>query len=295
MSILVDQSTRIICQGITGKQGSFHCERAISSGTNIVGGVRKGKGGSRHLGVPVFNTVQEAVSETRANASVIFVPPANAADAIVEAADAGIALIVCVTERIPVLDMVRVKRRLQDSDAVLVGPNSPGIAVPGVSTLGIMPQGIFLPGSVGIVSRASTLTYEAVEQTTRNGLGQSTCIGIGADPVVGLSEAQCLQLFMKDEETRGIVLIGEVGGIAEERAAEFLSSLPNAKPVVAYIAGQTVPEGRRMGHAGTIIHYGTGSASSKVEALRSAGVTVVSSPVEIGSTMAALLSGRANG
>ena len=286
MSILVDGLTQVICQGITGRQGTFHCERALASGTQIVGGVRQGKGGTSHLGVPVFDTVAEAINVTQANASVIFVPPANAAEAIIEAADAGIGLVVCVTERIPVLDMVRVRAHLKDSNTVLVGPNSPGLAVPGIGTLGIMPQGIFLPGAIGIVSRSSTLTYEAVDQTTRNGLGQSACIGIGADPVGGISVSRCLELFMKDDQTHGIVLIGEVGGRAEENAAEFLSTLSSFKPVVAYIAGQTVPEGRRMGHAGTIVHYGLGTARTKIEALRDAGVRVVSSPVEIGRAMA---------
>ena len=286
MSILVDCATRVICQGITGRQGTFHCERALASGTRIVGGVRKGKGGATHLGVPVFDTVSEAMQATQANASVIFVPPANAAEAIIEAADAGIGLVVCVTERIPVLDMVRVRAHLKDSNTVLVGPNSPGLAVPGIGTLGIMPQGIFLPGAIGIVSRSSTLTYEAVDQTTRNGLGQSACIGIGADPVGGISVSRCLELFMKDDQTHGVILIGEVGGRAEENAAEFLSTLSSFKPVVAYIAGQTVPEGRRMGHAGTIVHYGLGTARTKIEALRDAGVRVVSSPVEIGRAMA---------
>ena len=286
MSILVDESTRVIYQGITGRQGTFHCERALASGTQIVGGVRQGKGGTSHLGVPVFDTVAEAMKVTQANASVIFVPPANAAEAIIEAADAGIGLVVCVTERIPVLDMVRVRAYLKDSSTVLVGPNSPGLAVPGIGTLGIMPQGIFLPGAIGIVSRSSTLTYEAVDQTTRNGLGQSACIGIGADPVGGISVSQCLELFINDDQTRGVVLIGEVGGRAEENAAEFLLALSSSKPVVAYIAGQTVPEGRRMGHAGTIVHYGLGTARTKIEALRDAGVRVVSSPVEIGRAMA---------
>ena len=286
MSILVDGLTQVICQGITGRQGTFHCERALASGTQIVGGVRQGKGGTSHLGVPVFDTVAEAINVTQANASVIFVPPANAAEAIIEAADAGIGLVVCVTERIPVLDMVRVRAHLKDSNTVLVGPNSPGLAVPGIGTLGIMPQGIFLPGAIGIVSRSSTLTYEAVDQTTRNGLGQSACIGIGADPVGGISVSRCLELFMKDDQTHGVILIGEVGGRAEEKAAEFLSTLSSFKPVVAYIAGQTVPEGRRMGHAGTIVHYGLGTARTKIEALRDAGVRVVSSPVEIGRAMA---------
>ena len=272
MSILVDESTRVICQGITGRQGTFHCERALASGTQIVGGVRQGKGGTSHLGVPVFDMVAEAIEVTQANASVIFVPPANAAEAIIEAADAGIAL--------------GVRAHLKESSTVLVGPNSPGLAVPGVGTLGIMPQGIFLPGAVGIVSRSSTLTYEAVDQTTRNGLGQSACIGIGADPVGGISVSQSLQLFMNDDQTQGVVLIGEVGGRAEENAAEFLSTLSSYKPVVAYIAGQTVPEGRRMGHAGTIVHYGLGTARTKIEALQDAGVRVVSSPMEIGSVMA---------
>jgi succinyl-CoA synthetase alpha subunit len=242
-----------------------------------------------HLGVPVFDTVAEAMGETRANASVIFVPPANAAEAIIEAVDAEIGLVVCVTERIPVLDMVRVRSYMAGSKTVLVGPNSPGVAVPGLGTLGIMPQGIFLPGKIGIVSRSSTLTYEAVDQTTRNGLGQSSCVGIGADPVGGISVSRCLELFMEDQQTKGIVLIGEVGGTAEENAAAFLSTLDNSKPVVAYIAGQTAPEGRRMGHAGTIIHYGMGTARTKIDALRDAGVSVVFSPVDIGSTMAKCL------
>ena len=289
MSVLVDESTRVICQGITGRQGTFHCERALTSGTQIVGGVRQGKGGTSHLGVPVFDTVAEAINVTKANASVIFVPPANAAEAIIEAADAGIGLVVCVTERIPVLDMVRVRAHLKGSSTVLVGPNSPGLAVPGIGTLGIMPQGIFLPGAIGIVSRSSTLTYEAVDQTTRNGLGQSACIGIGADPVGGISVSKCLELFMNDDQTQGVVLIGEVGGRAEENAAEFLSTLSSYKPVVAYIAGQAVPEGRRMGHAGTIVHYGLGTARTKIEALRDAGVRVVSSPVEIGSAVSKFL------
>ena len=289
MSILVDCTTRVICQGITGRQGTFHCERALASGTRIVGGVRQGKGGATHLGVPVFDTVSEAMQETQANASVIFVPPANAAEAIIEAVDAEIGLVVCVTERIPVLDMVRVRAHLTGSNTVLVGPNSPGLAVPGIGTLGIMPQGIFLPGAIGIVSRSSTLTYEAVDQTTRNGLGQSACIGIGADPVGGISASRCLELFMNDDQTQGVVLIGEVGGTAEENAATFLSTLSNPKPVVAYIAGQTVPEGRRMGHAGTIIHYGMGTARTKIEALRETGVRVVSSPVEIGTAIAGCL------
>ena len=289
MSILIDNSTRVVCQGITGRQGTFHSERALASGTQIVGGVRQGKGGAMHLGVPVFDTVIEAMGETRANASVIFVPPANAAEAIIEAVDAEIGLVVCVTERIPVLDMVRVRSYMAGSKTVLVGPNSPGVAVPGLGTLGIMPQGIFLPGKIGIVSRSSTLTYEAVDQTTRNGLGQSSCVGIGADPVGGISVSRCLELFMEDQQTKGIVLIGEVGGTAEENAAAFLSTLDNFKPVVAYIAGQTAPEGRRMGHAGTIIHYGMGTARTKIDALRDAGVSVVFSPVDIGSTMAKCL------
>tara|TARA_B100000686_G_scaffold188303_1_gene195038 strand:+ start:19875 stop:20570 length:696 start_codon:yes stop_codon:yes gene_type:complete len=229
------------------------------------------------------------MQETQANASVIFVPPANAAEAIIEAVDAEIGLVVCVTERIPVLDMVRVRAHLTGSNTVLVGPNSPGLAVPGIGALGIMPQGIFLPGAIGIVSRSSTLTYEAVDQTTRNGLGQSACIGIGADPVGGISASRCLELFMNDDQTQGVVLIGEVGGTAEENAATFLSTLSNPKPVVAYIAGQTVPEGRRMGHAGTIIHYGMGTARTKIEALRETGVRVVSSPVEIGTAIAGCL------
>ena len=270
---------------MTGRQGSFHMERAISSGTNVVAGVRMGKGGSKHLGLPVFDTVREAVLKVGANASVIFVPPASAADAILEAIDARIGLVVCVTERIPVLDMVRIQPYIKESGTVLVGPNTPGIAVPGLCTLGIMPQGIFSRGRIGIVSRSSTLTYEAVDQTTKNGLGQSTCIGIGADPVGGISLRRCVELFMQDNETEGIVVIGEVGGTAEERAAEYLEAIDNAKPVVAYIAGQTVPEGRRMGHAGSMIHYGMGTAESKIRCLNDVGATVVLSPVEIGQAM----------
>jgi succinyl-CoA synthetase alpha subunit len=289
MSILVDSATRVIFQGITGRQGSFHAERALATGTRVVAGVRMGKGGTSHLGIPVFDRVRDAVSETGATASVIFVPPANAADAIEEAINAGIGLVVCVTERIPILDMVRVRSQLKSSNTLLVGPNTPGIAVPGQCTLGIMPQGIFLAGRVGIVSRSSTLTYEAVEQTTRNGLGQSTCVGIGADPVFGLSFVDCMERFNADPQTDGIILIGEVGGSSEETAAAYLADIEDSKPVVAYIAGQSVPVGRRIGHAGTIMHYGTGTAKSKMNALACAGATIVRSPVQIGEQMASLI------
>ena len=289
MAILVDKKTRVICQGITGRQASFHIEQAISAGTNMVGGVRPGKGGQEHLGLPIFDTVQAARDETGANASVVFVPPANAAIAIEEAIDAGIELVVCVTERIPVLDTLRVKARLKDSNTRLIGPNCPGIVTPGACKIGIMPTRIFHRGKVGIVSRAGTLTYEAVEQTTRIGLGQTTCVGIGADPIQGTSFTDCLELFVADDETRGIVLIGEIGGSSEEEAAAWLRDNPTSKPIVAYVAGQYAPEGRRMGHAGAIIQGGKGDAESKIKALQDAGVQIARSPMDIGSTIAAAL------
>ena len=286
MAILVDANTRVICQGATGRQGTFYVEQAISAGTNMVGGVRPGKGGRLHLGLPVFDTVREAVRETGADASVIFVPPASAAAAIEEAVEAGVGLIVCVTERIPVLDTLRVKTLLRDSDCRLIGPNCPGIVTPEACKIGIMPTSIFRRGKIGIVSRTGTLTYEAVEQTTRIGLGQTTCVGIGADPIQGLTFVDCLELFMADDETRGIVMIGEIGGAGEERAAAFLKSHPSSKPVAAYIAGQFAPAGRRMGHAGAIIQHGAGDAATKIEALSRAGVRIARSPVEIGATIA---------
>ena len=264
MSILVDRTTRVICQGITGRQGTFHCERALASGTRIVGGVRQGKGGATHLGVPVFDTVSEAMQATQANASVIFVPPANAAEAIIEAVDAEMGLVVCVTERIPVLDMVRVRAHLKGSNTVLVGPNSPGLAVPGIGTLGIMPQGIFLPGAIGIVSRSSTLTYEAVWQITCAGHGQSTCIGIGGDPINGTNHTDCIKLFNEDPDTEAIIMIGEIGGTAEEEAAAWAKANVT-KPIVGFVAGSTAPPGKRMGHAGAIVSAYGESAIEKVE------------------------------
>jgi len=290
MSILIDANTRVICQGFTGAQGTFHSTQALAYGTRLLGGVTPGKGGQTHLGLPIFNTVRDAVTETGADASVIYVPAAFAADAILEAAAAGIRLIVCITEGIPVLDMLRVKAVLTDSASRLIGPNCPGVITPGACKIGIMPGNIHLPGDIGIVSRSGTLTYEAVFQTTRNGLGQSTCIGIGGDPIHGLGFVECLELFEADPRTRGIVLIGEIGGDDEERAADYISGHVS-KPVAAYIAGVTAPRGKRMGHAGAIISGGSGTAEAKIAALQAAGVTVVRSPAEIGAGMAAALNG----
>ena len=284
MSILIDENTRVICQGFTGSQGTFHSTQALAYGTRLVGGVTPGKGGQMHLGLPIFDTVRDAVAETGADASMIYVPAAFAADAILEAAAAGIGIIVCITEGIPVLDMLRVKAVLSGSESRLIGPNCPGIITPGACKIGIMPGNIHLPGTIGIISRSGTLTYEAVFQTTRNGLGQSTCIGIGGDPIHGLGFVDCLELFEADPGTRGIVLIGEIGGADEERAADYIKAHVS-KPVAAYIAGVTAPAGKRMGHAGAIISGGSGTAEAKIAALQAAGVTVVRSPAEIGAGM----------
>jgi len=291
MSILINKNTKVLCQGFTGKQGTFHSEQSIKYGTKIVGGVTPGKGGQTHLNLPVFNTVKEAVNETGANATMIYVPPRFAAESIMEASEAGIEIVVCITEGIPVIDMLKVKQRIESNNTILIGPNCPGIITPNECKIGIMPGEIHKPGVIGIVSRSGTLTYEAVHQTSMNGLGQTTCVGIGGDPIKGLNFIECLEMFEEDPNTEGIIMVGEIGGSDEELAAEFINSNIK-KPVVAYIAGLTAPEGKRMGHAGAIISGNSGKAMGKINSLKKSDVWISESPATMGQVMAQALKNK---